>query len=207
MFLTNFFTMVFRPIYGLIFLFKWQKDPEKRECQKDYDSNLFFANQVINNACATQAILSILLNQPENAIDIGSELGNIKSFSTALDSRDRGWTIGNSDVIREAHNSFARQDPFTIEDDEKSRSAKDDDDCFHFISYLPVGGQLYELDGLQEGPISFGECTDENWLEKAREQIQKRIQKYAQSEIRFNLLALIKDKVLAGEEELAKLEK
>jgi len=106
-----------------------------------------------------------------------------------MNSKDKGWTIGNSDKIREEHNSFARQDPFTIEDDDKP--AKDDDDVFHFIGYVPHNGQLYELDGLQAGPISFGECTDENWLSKAREQIQKRIEKYAASEIRFNLLAII----------------
>jgi ubiquitin carboxyl-terminal hydrolase L5 len=40
---------------------------------------------------------------------------------------------------------------------------------------VPFNGQLYELDGLQKGPISYGPCTDDNWIALAREQIQKRI--------------------------------
>ena len=63
-----------------------------------------------------------------------------------MSSKDKGWTIGNSDIIREVHNSFARQDPFTIEEDD--RGAKEDDESFHFIGYVPHDGQLYELDGL-----------------------------------------------------------
>lgn len=84
-----------------------------------------------------------------------------------MSSKDKGLTIGNSDTIREVHNSFARQDPFTIEDDD--RQGGKEEDVFHFIGYVPNNGQLYELDGLQAGPISFGECTDENWLALARE--------------------------------------
>jgi ubiquitin carboxyl-terminal hydrolase L5 len=51
---------------------------------------------VINNACATQAILSVLMNR-DKEIDIGSELLNLKSFSMGLPFKDRGHVIGNSD--------------------------------------------------------------------------------------------------------------
>jgi ubiquitin carboxyl-terminal hydrolase L5 len=111
---------------------------------KDYDPELFFANQVINDACATYALLSILINRAKD-LDIGDELRNLKDFTLALDSKDRGWAIGNSEVIRGAHNSFARQEPFEIE---YSKNTGKEEDAFHFISYVPFNGQLYELDGL-----------------------------------------------------------
>lgn len=191
-----------RPIHGLIFLFKWQKEPEKRETLEYYDETLFFAKQTINNACATQAILAILMNN-EN-IDIGDDLKNFKDFTMALNPVDKGNSIGQHENIRTHHNSFARQDPFTIEED-NSKHGKEDDDVYHFVSYVPHNGVLYELDGLQPGPISFGEVTADNWLSKAKDEIQKRIEKYSTSEIRFNLLAVIDDKKLKAEKELAAL--
>jgi ubiquitin carboxyl-terminal hydrolase L5 len=79
----------------------------KKEPLTDYDPELFFANQVINDACATYALLSILLNRQKD-LEIGDELKNLKDFSMMLSGKDRGWAIGNSEVIRLSHNSFHR---------------------------------------------------------------------------------------------------
>lgn len=198
-----------RPIHGLIFLFKYISEDEASGpiVMDSRLDKIFFAHQVINNACATQAILSVLLNCSHPDVNLGETLSNFKEFVGSFDAGMRGLALSNSDLIKTVHNSFSRQAMFEFEKDVKS---KKDDDVFHFISYVPIDGRLYELDGLKEGPIDLGPIPSDllssgEWLEAARPVITKRIAKYEEGEIHFNLMAIVSDRKLLYEKRLDQL--
>jgi len=189
-----------RETYGLIFLFKWKAQREDRPVADV--PGLFFAKQTVSNACATQAILSVLLNA-EN-VDLGDVMTSFKSFTQDFPPDLRGEAIGSCAPLREAHNSFARPEPFEIQ----TKVAQDDDDVFHFIGYVPYKGCVYELDGLKKGPIELAKIEPgQSWLVPVREIIKKRINLYVASEIRFNLLEVTQDLRSQWRKQIDELEK
>jgi len=181
-------------VLGLIFLFKWRDNVAPRNTMEAVPEGLFFAKQVIINACATQAILSVLLNTTPDQVDVGQNLNDLRQFTEGLDVESKGFAIGNSDIIRETHNSFRPPVSLEIlhEEDKKKGEA------FHFVSYVWFNGKVYELDGLQNGPLLVGGCPDRSqWLKVVVPYIQSRIGEYTasgDSEIRFNLMAITKDR-------------
>ncbi|KAI1103051.1 ubiquitinyl hydrolase [Jackrogersella minutella] len=193
------------PIYGVIFLFKYPTDTPYTSTDKPLDGTfdrdaaerLWFAAQTIQNACGTQALLSVVMNRDDGEVDIGAPLRDFREFTMALPPEFRGEALSNSELIRDAHNSFAKSSPFV---DETQRQGGETEDAFHFVAYTPVDGKLYELDGLQPAPISHGACAAEDFPVKVTQVLQRRVARYDLSEIRFNLLAMVRDRRLAARE-------
>ena len=99
---------VFSNTYGLIFLFKYIRNSGYNpNILNDYDEDLYFPKQVIVNACATQALIGILLNN-EDKLEIGNELTEFKSFTKLMDPYMKGLSISNCEKIRLEHNKFAK---------------------------------------------------------------------------------------------------
>lgn len=190
--------------YGLIFLFQWVQENDARQIlPPEAFPDLFFAKQVIQNACATQAILSVLLNTP--GIDLGGTLNEFKQFTMMFDSDCKGLAISNSDNIRQAHNSFAKPEPFEIEEIKGAHQKKGE--AFHFIAYIPFQGAVYELDGLKQGPIQLGiiEGDESNWLSIVKPEVERRMARFRGENNQFALMSIGPKKSIYIEKEILTL--
>ena len=50
---------------------------------------------------------------------------------------------------------------------------------FHFVTYVPINGRLYELDGLKEGPVDHGKVPEgTDWLDAVIPVLMERMAKY-----------------------------
>ncbi|KAG0086559.1 Ubiquitin carboxyl-terminal hydrolase bap1 [Podila epicladia] len=200
------------------------KDEKKKKKNK---TQLYFANQVIPNACATQAVLSVIMNAP-SSLDIGPVLANFKDFTKDFNPIDKGLAMTNCKDLRDNHNSLAErleQEPSSLQKCLHNAVVHEaNEDSLHYIAYVPVNGYIWELDGLEPQPIRrrpFGvldkkeevgqqeqpqdeeEHSPKSWLTVTGEVMGERIRLYPAGEERFVLFAIVKDPLLVLEEKLA----
>ncbi len=83
-------------------------------------------------------------------------------------------------------------------------------EIFHFICFVPIEGRLYELDGLKPFPVDHGplkmDDPTQNWTNKFKSIIKHRLSSFNNGqqnhEIRFNLMALVPDKMVQLSEQI-----
>lgn len=117
-------------------------------------------------------------------------------------SNFKGWAIGNTPELARAHNAHATTQAAKPKNENKLptiSTGRFTGETFHFVSYVPINGRLYELDGLKPFPIDHGTLDDkEDWTEQFRKVITERLGIATGGEpyhdIRFNLMAVVPDK-------------
>lgn len=201
------------PVYGFIFLFRWIEERRARRkivettaeiFVKDDEAvaNIFFAQQVVPNSCATHALLSVLLNCNEADLHLGDTLSRLKSHTKGMSPENKGWAIGNTPELACAHNSHAMPQARRLLERNASSgisTGRFTGEAFHFVSFVPINGHLFELDGLKPYPMDHGgweECED--WTDKFRRVMAERLGiATGEQDIRFNLMAVVPDRRIA----------
>ncbi|KAF3004920.1 hypothetical protein E8E13_006957 [Curvularia kusanoi] len=188
-----------RPIYGLILLYSYRSQGSSDTPEHKSD-HVWFANQLpAQNSCATLAMINIVMNSTE--IEIGEHLRQFKDFTKDFTPYQRGEAFASFDFVKKIHNSFAKNMDILEADkhlsykikrsqikqkDKKGRrksgdSAATDDsaegheeNAHHFIAYIPVGNEIWMLDGLNAQPINVGTFNAEqgdDWVLSAADSI------------------------------------
>ena len=175
------------PIYGLIFISKYIKNIiETPNIISNYDKDLFFSKQLLENQNATQALLSIILNN-DDKIEIGQNLKEIKLSMNEMDYIKKGIFLSNCEILKKEHNKFKILE---------SNLNDEDSDIYHFVTFIHFKNSIYEIDGLREGPILIEENIEfKNWISKVIPYLKEKINLFSTNEIKFNLMALTPDKL------------
>ncbi|XP_046966248.1 ubiquitin carboxyl-terminal hydrolase calypso [Vanessa cardui] len=207
------------PVYGFIFLFRWIEERRSRRKfveqtesfvrDEETINNIFFAQQMVPNSCATHALLSILLNCPN--LHLGETLSRLKHHTLGMNPENKGWAIGNTPELACAHNSHAI--PQARKKTDKNAgvpTGRFTGEAYHFVSFVPINGHLFELDGLKPYPTDHGPwATDEDWTDKFKRVMAERLGRDAGEQvhdIRFNLMAVVPDRRIALTQRLSLLE-
>ena len=144
----------------------------------------------MNNACATQAILSVLMNL--KCFELGETLTKFRNETTPMTPLERGKAIGNNKIIRDAHNNFAQ--PSEVLQKKISEHVPDGmGTCYHFIGIVPYNGILLLLDGLSEAPIVIG-TVEENWYKDGIKPFFEGLVN-ANNNVEFTILAVVHNQI------------
>lgn len=152
-------------------------------------------SRLVPNSCATHALLSILLNCSK--LELGETLTRLKTHTKGMSPENKGLAIGNTPELACAHNSHAMtQAKRRLDKSSGISTGRFTGEAFHFVSFVPIDGHLFELDGLKPFPMNHGMWKDnEKWTDKFRTTIEERLGvSSGEQDIRFNLMAVVPDR-------------
>ncbi len=138
--------------------------------------------QYASNACGTVAAFHAIANISKYYLDLVGKDSYFEKFlenTKDLSPEERGEYFKKDKGLEKAHKKAVK----------KGQSQVTDRVNTHFICFVEVEGNIYELDGRESGPVNHGPCRSNELLAKSCEAIQKFIERDP-GELRFTIMAL-----------------
>ncbi|KAF1817642.1 cysteine proteinase [Eremomyces bilateralis CBS 781.70] len=152
----------------------WALDKGQRPYHRP---GIWFANQLITDACGTIALMKVLGNLPDGLID-SEQMAEFFATTESHNQVQRGEDITGFEDLRSAHNACARKMEMFMQDAKvitgytpNARKGRPGPKSLgetsnvppgeinltqgtleHFVAYSPIGNQLWYLNGLDEWP-------------------------------------------------------
>ena len=160
--------MLPQPVLALMLLFpitekyyEYQKEQEAAISTQTVSSKLFYMKQTISNACGTVALMHSVANNVGESITLKD--GPLKTFLEAtkdMTPEERAEKLEADDDICKSHDDAAKEG-------QTRAPGREDSVDYHFVAFVQVDGQLYELDGRKSAPIVKGKSSSETFLNDA----------------------------------------
>eukprot|EP00088_Acartia_fossae_P069226 TRINITY_DN897_c0_g1_i12.p1 TRINITY_DN897_c0_g1~~TRINITY_DN897_c0_g1_i12.p1 ORF type:complete len:230 (-),score=59.37 TRINITY_DN897_c0_g1_i12:446-1135(-) len=181
--------MLPQPVLGLLLLFpitdkyeEYAKELTTKRGDAPISKKVFYMKQTISNACGTVALLHTVCN---NTDSIQLQDGALKEFiesSASKTPEEIAETLENSESICNSHDDAAREG-------QTSAPAREDSVDYHFVAFVRVEDELYELDGRKDGPIPMGKTAPDTFMKDAAKACQEYMRRDPDN-IHFTVLAL-----------------
>lgn len=218
-----------RRTFAILLLHKWRTDRDgtkrwnftpassrnQEESSGGGPDDIMFVNQTMSAGSATQAVITAVLNIPQNSdssVTIGKDLDQLRDMIRPMTPTLRSSAIYNSANVREAHNLASREQVNVLRYMPESDPS---DDFWIYSIFMPGESQrwIYELDGfsLDAKIIGFAdgsedidgdtsEMDDEHnaastWPRIARSSIDGHIEKLRRYGAPFQLFALVQSEL------------
>ncbi|KAJ6798920.1 ubiquitin carboxyl-terminal hydrolase 3-like [Iris pallida] len=184
--------MVPQPVLAVLLLFPYsaQLEAERKAeeeqasgtSKQDHSKKVYYLKQTVANACGTIGLLHAIGNATSE-IDLieGSYLDRFFKSTVNMNPFERAAFLEEDREMEDAHSIAA-----SAGDTEASSNVNE-----HYVCFTCIDGQLYQLDGRKNQPISHGPSSRNSLLQDAAEVIKAFIQNNPGS-INFNVMALSK---------------
>eukprot|EP00249_Psilotum_nudum_P002883 c16106_g1_i1 orf=312-1001(-) len=180
--------MVPRPVLAVLFLFPINEESEvQRNAEEGHkvSDKVYFMKQTVGNACGTVGLLHAVGNILSQVhIAEGSYFERFFEATAKMTPNERAEFLEKDAEIEGAHSVAASAG------DTKPPNLDASVDL-HFVCFVCVDGDLYELDGRKPQPICYGPSTFDTVLEDSIRVIKEAIQRSPNS-VNFNVIALSK---------------
>ncbi|XP_051994108.1 ubiquitin carboxyl-terminal hydrolase isozyme L1-like [Xyrauchen texanus] len=173
------------PCCAMMLLFPLTQQHEEFRSKQSVDEGkgVYFLTQTVVNSCGTVGLVHAVANNQDSIdFDSNSALKKFLEATSGMSAAERAKELEKNKAIQEAHEEAAEAGQCRPEADKVN---------FHFITFVNVKGQLYELDGRMEGPVCHGPTKAESFVMDSVK-VCREFTEREKGEVRFSAVALCK---------------
>lgn len=165
---------------------------------QEVNKNVYFIKQTVGNACGTIGLIHAVANvKSQMSLEEGKFFAKFLAATADLTAEKRADALEANTDIEEEHQVIAA-DPNATSRVDDAENVRENQNKFllppvnlHFICFLNVEGNLYELDGRKSFPINHGPTSADTLLHDSAKIVSQFMARDPE-EIRFNIVALAK---------------